>query len=222
MNPALFKTRSAFAFTLLELLIVIAIVFILVAMIAPMRNTGDRLPAKTGYCMNNLKQIGVGFMMWTMDHEDNPPWQISTSADNGVTGCFLNLTSYLRQPNVFVCPSDSARKAATTNYLDFSNTNLSYFAALHSPLILTSNPTALVLAGDRHLAVSNQPVKAGSFDLTNTAAVSWTKELHFIKESVQPAGVLLFADGHASRTRTKELPEVLAKQGLPVNRMLIP
>jgi hypothetical protein len=52
--------------------------------------------------------------------------------------------------------------------------------------------------------------------------MSWTKELHFIKDSVQTVGILLFADGHVARTRTKELPEVLAKQGLPATRMLIP
>ncbi|MGC3960247.1 MAG: prepilin-type N-terminal cleavage/methylation domain-containing protein [Verrucomicrobiota bacterium] len=220
MNPStLFKTKQAF--TLLELLVVIAIVSILFMMIAPMRYTGDRLPAKTGQCMSNLKQIGIGFVLYFEDNSNQPPWQASTPVDRTAADCFLKLTSYL-QPKYFICPSDSARQAATTNYSGFSNTNLSYFASLQSSLTSTSNFTTLVLAGDRHLALNNQPVKTSLLNVTNATELSWTKELHFTKNSSKPVGILLFADGHVARTRTHDLSQNLASPDRSSFRLLIP
>jgi prepilin-type N-terminal cleavage/methylation domain-containing protein len=214
-------TKAKMGFTLIELLVVVAIIVIMLAMLGPALYQPRGSKPTQVMCMNNLKQIGLGFWIYCEDNSNQPPWQASMPTNSTTASCFLKITSYL-QPNIFICPSDTARKVAATNYASFSNTNLSYFAALYSTLTLTSNPSILVLAGDRHLAVNNQPVRAGSFDLTNPTAMSWTKELHFIKDSVQTVGILLFADGHVARTRTKELPEVLAKQGLPATRMLIP
>jgi prepilin-type N-terminal cleavage/methylation domain-containing protein len=218
------KTREQLwvAFTLIELLVVIAIIAIMVAMLGPALYRPSEPKPTQVMCMHNLKQIGVGFWLYHQDNTDRSPWPASVAAENRAADYFLKLFSYLHQPNIFICPSDTARQAAATNYYGFSNTNLSYFASLHDELVLTSSPAILMLAGDRHLAVSNQPVRTGLLNLTNTVAMSWTKELHFIKDSVQTVGILLFADGHAARTRTKELPEVLTSQSLTTNRLVIP
>jgi prepilin-type N-terminal cleavage/methylation domain-containing protein len=221
MNPAV-TAKGKQAFTLIELLVVIAIIATMVALLGPALYQPSGPKPTQAMCKNNLKQIGLGFWLYHQDNTGHSPWPASVAAGNRAADYFLKLTSDLHQPNIFICPSDTARQAAATNYSGFNNTNLSYFASLHGALVLTSSPAILVLAGDRHLAVSNQPVRTGLFNLPNTAAMSWTKELHFSKDSVQTVGILLFADGHVARTPTEELPEVLAKPDLPATRMLIP
>jgi prepilin-type N-terminal cleavage/methylation domain-containing protein len=209
-------------FTLIELLVVMAIIAIILAMLGPALYSPSGSKPTRVMCMSNLKQIGLGFWIYSEENSNQPPWQISLRTDSTAAGCFLNLTSYLRQPNIFVCPSDKTRKAAATNYLNFNNTNLSYFAALHSTLNLTSNPAMLILAGDRHLAFNNQPVKSGLLSVSNPATVSWTKELHYRKDTTQFIGVMLFADGHAESVMAHRLTEKFQAQATATNRLLIP
>lgn len=65
--------RRRHAFTLIELLVVIAIIAVLISVLLPAlkmaRETGKRVK-----CMSNMKQIGVGQIMYMEDNGPRVPW----------------------------------------------------------------------------------------------------------------------------------------------------
>ena len=103
-------------FTLIELLVVIAIIAILAAMLMPaLQQARER--GKTANCMNNLKQINVGFVFygdsfdgWYMPYDDATAaytryWQ-NKVAQYGLGSA--KLTSYVdlaKYPACYACPS---------------------------------------------------------------------------------------------------------------------
>lgn len=214
------------AFTVIELLVVVAILGIVLAMYLPTIHRGCREPGVV--CMNNLKQVGLGLVMYASDHADHFPWQISLNStvsreaveSRPTAEHFLVLSNYALRLPVYVCPTDKTR-AVATNYATFSNSNLSYFAVLSATAASGSNVWQLILAGDRHLSVDGQVVKSGFCALNEHSSPGWTKELHKPEHNLTH-GTLLFADGHAQFVPAKNLPKMFKDQPVAASRLVVP
>jgi prepilin-type N-terminal cleavage/methylation domain-containing protein/prepilin-type processing-associated H-X9-DG protein len=87
-------------FTLIELLVVIAIIAILAAILFPVFARA-REKARQSSCSSNLKQIGIGAMMYAQDYDE-----MMVHYSLPVTGGWTNaLAPYIKNTQLYTCPS---------------------------------------------------------------------------------------------------------------------
>lgn len=96
------------AFTLIELLTIIAIVAILAAFIFPVLARA-KLRAGQAACTSNLKQLGASVYLYAADHDDHTP--ITKFPQDIVPA----LKPYTRLAEVFKCPNDHEKREPTGN-----------------------------------------------------------------------------------------------------------
>ena len=100
-------------FTLIELLVVIAIIAILAAILFPVFARA-RENARRASCQSNLKQLGLGWQMYTQDYDEKQVTfiQSDTSVADGSNFrmWFSSLYPYIRSTQVYVCPSNTTNQ----------------------------------------------------------------------------------------------------------------
>jgi hypothetical protein len=189
------------AFTRADLAAAVATVGLLTVLVV---HGQDLLAAKARAdrirCVNNLKQIGLQFRMWSNDHNDKFPMQreakdggsIDAIASGETFRHFLACSNQWSSPKLLICPSDT--RTAAADLATVANRNLSYFVALDAD---EAKPQML-LSGDRNLT-NGLPTQKAVLEIPADRPSGWTGAMHV------EAGNLGLADGSALQTSNASL-----------------
>lgn len=94
------------AFTLIELLVVTAIILVPAAILFPVFARA-REQARKAACMSNLKQIGLGIMMYVQDYNETYPVAERYTGNTGgtVVSWYDVLPPFTKSNQIFICPT---------------------------------------------------------------------------------------------------------------------
>ena len=176
-----------------------------------------RTRAKAICCNCNLKQIGLAFRTWALDHHKTNPMDVPTAlggtreylASGEVFRHFLVMSNELSTPRILVCPKD--RRVAVSDWGTLANNNLSYFVGF----VTNAENPQMFLSGDRDLtngALLSDRVLA----LTTNSLAGWRGNIH------REFGNIALADGSVQALSTARLRDALRWTGVATNQLALP
>ena len=217
------------ALTLLEVLVVVLILVLLAAILLPVLANAKKKSSRIN-CINNLKQVGLVFQIWSGDNCDKYPMEVSVTNGGAMElsemgnafRVFEVMSNELSTPKVIYCPEDNERYYPTNGFgTGFSAKNISYFVGLDA----RTNLLKTILSGDSNLVFQDTPVGSGLLEIPipksivwQNTPVGWTDKRH-----KRQTGNLVLQDGSVAwQLSYYALRQKFFETGLTTNRLAIP
>jgi prepilin-type N-terminal cleavage/methylation domain-containing protein/prepilin-type processing-associated H-X9-DG protein len=124
-------------FTLIEILVVIAIIGILAAILFPVFARA-RENARRASCQSNLKQVSLGMLQYVQDYDERYPL-LYLNYNTGAGGWMRLIQSYTKSEQVFQCPSEPTAPGALSSGDPASNAT-DYFYNMNVACTDETNP----------------------------------------------------------------------------------
>ena len=185
------KSNNQGGFTLIEILVVLAIITLLAALLFPVLGR-VRENARRTTCMSNLKQIALACQTYLQDSDRRyPPFP---TIDDGSTGWAWELQAQLKNEAVFQCPSEEFgaldEDGGFTDY--WMNYNLT--GLFEGKLQFTSS---IVLFGDGK-------GDAVSYAIPSVFYYNWDPDAEYARRHFDGSNYA-FADGHVKWLKPSQL-----------------
>lgn len=212
------STKLSPAFTRVELLACLGAGALLMAVILPtLANSTAR--SDRVLCLNNLRQIGLAYTQFGLEHEDRPPWRLPLSQGGNNNHPLKNnlyvqlsiLSNSLQHPRLLSDPADLRRTKTIATRWDTSsnggllhaanqgNRALSYWIGIDG----TFQFPRAVLAGDRNIFAYPNTVGCSSgispAGEVRSSTVAWTNDVHGL------SGNVAFFDGSVGQLDSEGL-----------------
>ncbi len=206
--------------TMIELLVVLACLFLVVGLLLP-RAGGNRQKATVTICINHLRQVALGQMVWASDYDSlgsaahvpiDAAGILKSLTHDGISSYYRELSNSLGSPKILTCPSDNRKPAP--DFQSLTTNHLSYFLNLDA---MSGIDASTAFNGDRHITFT--PAQHGPIViLTTNLTMQWTKKLGH-----RDLGNVALVDGSVQKTSNRDLTLILLPRSNTVpHRLLFP
>lgn len=175
-------------FTLIEILIVIGIIALLAGLLFPVFGRARENGKRTS-CASNLKQIGLGMMLYVQDNGRRFP-PAPTDADGAHGWSFALANRMKKQDAIFQCPSEPDKLNFTDYWINYDLQGF-HEVRLHAP-------SSIIMSGDGDghtveyaiYTPATSPTPTGNSDV-----LQWDASADYAVRHLGGANYL-FVDGH--------------------------
>lgn len=231
------RTQSRHAFTLIELLTVIAIIAVLAGIIFPVfaqtREKGRQIA-----CASNLRQLGMAILQYTQDYDEQLPGTYNgdygiDSAYNRIGGWIYynefaqnnpnrkvfdpklgSIYPYVKNERIYICPTDGGGETIGNSYAMNScvaepAADATVFFIAGKPLAKMANPTGTMLLSEEENPASGHSTNDGYLALNFGSGGDSVTDRHSKGSNIS------FVDGHVKWYRSDNVHPAGLQTGIP-------